>query len=91
MRTDELTFMSKVLDDASRDKLKSLRGNSKETLYEELESTTFVGEASSFISLNAFMKQQGYTAGDKALIKQVIHDPDNIDELMRIYKEDKLC
>lgn len=91
LRTDELTFMSKVLDDAAREKLKSLRGNTKETLYEDLQQTTFVGESSSFISLNAFMKEQGYTAGDKALIKNVIHDPDNIDELMRIYKEDKTC
>lgn len=91
LRTDELTFMSKVLDEESRDKLKSLRGNAKETLYEELESTTFVGESSSFISLNAFMKEQGYTSGDKSLIKHVIHDPNNIDELVRIYKEDKVC
>lgn len=89
--TDELIFMRKNITDDTREKLKSLRGNTKETLYGELEQTTFIGESSGFISLNSFMKQQGYTAGDRSLIKTVIHNPDNLDELLSIYKEDSTC
>lgn len=91
LHTDELIFMRKNISDDTREKLKSLRGNTKETLYGELEQTTFIGESSGFISLNSFMKQQGYTAGDRSLIKTVIHNPDNLDELLSIYKEDSTC
>lgn len=91
LHTEVLTFLKKSVSEDVREKLKSLRGNTKEALYEELESTTFVGEASSFISLNAFMKQQGYTAGDKSLIRTVVNDPDNLTQLMYIYKEDTQC
>lgn len=89
--TDELIFMKKSITDDTREKLRSLRGNTKDTLYGELEQTTFIGESSGFISLNSFMKQQGYTAGDKKLIKSVIHDPDNLDSLLATYKEDTRC
>lgn len=89
--TDELQFLRKNMSEDMREKLKSLRGNTKETLYEELEATTFVGEASSFLSLNAFMKQQGYTRGDKQMIRQIINEPDNITPLLVMYKEDSEC
>lgn len=91
LHTNELQFKKREITEEQREKLKSLRGNTKETLYEELESTTFVGEAGSFLSLNAFMKNQGYTVGDKKLIRSVINEPDNIDRLVDIYKEDTLC
>lgn len=91
LHTEVLTFMKKNISEDTREKLKSLRGNTKETLYGELEQTSFIGESSGFISLNSFMKQQGYTAGDKSLIRTVINDPDNLDELLRIYKEDSVC
>ena len=88
LHTDELQFINKNISEEQRDKLKSLRGNSKETLYGELEQTSFVGESSGFISLNTFMREQGYTPGDKKLIKSVIADPDNVKELIGIYKEE---
>ena len=88
LRTDELQFMLKSVSDEQRDKLRSLRGNAKETLYEELEQTTFVGEASGFLSLNAFMQQQGYTQTDKSLIRTTIHNPDDIDKLTEIYMKE---
>lgn len=91
LRTDELVFMKKNISEDAREKLKSLRGNSKETLYGELEQSTFIGESSSFMSLNSFMRQQGYTRGDKALIRNVIHNPDDVSELVKIYKEDTIC
>lgn len=91
LHTDEIIFMKKNISEDTRDKLRSLRGNTKETLYEELEQTTFIGESSGFISLNSYMKQQGYTNGDKNLIRTVIHNPDNLEELLSIYKEDSTC
>lgn len=91
LHAEDLVFMKKSITDDTREKLKSLRGNTKETLYGELEQTTFIGESSGFISLNSFMKQQGYTTGDKNLIRTVIHNPDNLDELLSIYKEDSTC
>lgn len=91
LHTEDLIFMKKEVSEDVREKLKSLRGNTKDTLYGELESNTFVGESSGFISLNSFMRQQGYTPGDKALIRSVINNPDNIQDLVRIYKEDTQC
>jgi DNA repair exonuclease SbcCD nuclease subunit len=91
LHTDQLIFMKKTVSDDSREKLKSLRGNNKETLYNELETASFIGESSGFISLNSFMVQQGYTTGDKNLIRSVINDPDNVDKLVSIYKEDTTC
>lgn len=91
LHTDELLFMKKSVSDDAREKLKSLRGNAKETLYGELEAASFIGEASGFISLNSFMLQQGYTSGDKSLIRNVINSPDDVDKLVSIYKEDTVC
>lgn len=91
LHTDQLIFMKKDVTEDTRAKLKSLRGNAKEKLYDELESTTFVGESSGFISLNTFIKEQGYTHGDRALIHSVMNSPDNIDALLKIYKEDTQC
>lgn len=91
LHTDELIFMKKTITDDAREKLKSLRGNAKETLYSELEAASFIGESSGFLSLNSFMMQQGYTSGDKSLIRNVIHSPDDVDKLVSIYKEDTVC
>jgi predicted phosphodiesterase len=91
LHTDNLCFMKKAVSADMREKLKSLRGNNKETLYGELEASTFVGESSGFISLNSFMLQQGYTPGDKSLIRNVINSPDDVDKLVSIYKEDTTC
>lgn len=91
LHTENLTFLKKVVDEDTREKLKSLCGNTKETLYGELEATTFVGESSGFVTLNSFMLKQGYTAGDKSMIRSVMHEPDNVDALINIYKEDSRC
>ncbi len=90
LHTDELLFMKKTISEDSREKLKSLRGNNKETLYDELEAASFIGDTR-FISLNSFMREQGYTPGDKNLIRTVINNPDNVDALVDIYKEDSRC
>lgn len=86
LHLDVIEFHEKKISDSSRDKLKSLHGNTKETLYEELESTTFVGESDGFQTLSMFMRQNGYTPTDKALVRNVIQSPDDINLLMQIYK-----
>lgn len=91
LHTDEIQFVPKVKSEASMNKLKSLRGNTKETLYEELENTTFVGESGGFQTLNMFMRQQGYTATDKALIRSTINSPDDVGVLIQLYKEETQC
>lgn len=88
LHTELLTFYQRKISDETRDKLKSIYGNTKETLYEELEATTFVGEASGFQTLSMFMRQNNYTPGDKALVRNTIQSPDDIDMLMHVYKED---
>lgn len=91
LHTDKLEFMPKNLNDEQKEKLKSLRGNTKETLYEELEQTTFVGESSGFLTLNNFMLKQGYNDVDKKLIRNVIDNPDDINNLVDIYKGKNLA
>jgi hypothetical protein len=68
--------------------LKSIHGNAKETLYEELETTSFVGESSGFQTLTMFMRQQNYTDTDRSLVRNTIHSPEDIDTLMELYKEE---
>lgn len=91
LHTELLTFNERKLSDTDRDRLKSLRGNTKEALYEELETTTFVGEAGGFQTFNAFMLKNGYTHADKAMIRSVIQSPENIDSLIQIFKEGNQC
>lgn len=87
LRTNELTFLKKEIDDNRKQKLRSLRGNNKESLYEELEQTSFVGaDAEGFITLNAFMRQQNYTATDKNLVRLVLNEPENINKMIDTYK-----
>lgn len=87
LRLDELEFMEKIISDEKREKLKSIRGNNKVALYEDLEAATFVGTESSFLTLNRYMKEQGYTDTDKKLIKSVMNSPDDIQLLTYMYKE----
>lgn len=91
LRTSELTFEKKEVSDDTRKKLHSLRGNTKESLYDDMESTTFIGETTAFVSLNAFMRQQQYTDADKAMIRSVMHNPHDIDTLVDLYKGDVVC
>lgn len=91
LHTDEVEFVPKHLTDGQKKSLKSLRGNTKETLYEELEGTTFVGEFSGFLTLGQFMRQQGYTKTDKTLIRTCIQSPDDINTLIQLYKEGNQC
>lgn len=87
LHTDILQFLHDDTEESQRVKLKSLQGNSVETLYSDFESVSFTGSGE-FLSLNRFFEQQGYTPGDKKMIKHVIHNPEDIITLLSIYKED---
>lgn len=89
LQTNRLTFMEKTSSSVTDGKMKSLYGNNKAELYENNESTTFVGAGSiSGLSMNAFMQEQNYTATDKALIRAVLHEPENVNKMVTLYQEE---
>lgn len=73
---------------ASRENLKTLRGKPLDNLNSTVDVVASMSMAEEALtSLNAFMLQQGYTAKDKALIKVVLHSPESVTDLVRIYLE----
>lgn len=87
--TNELSFQKKEFSDSQKEKLQSLRGNNKTTLYDDLEQQSLVGgKFDAYMSLNSFLKGQGYTEADKKLIKSVMHSPEDVDALVSIFKEE---
>lgn len=89
LMTNELSFQKKEFSEAGKQKLQSLRGNNKSTLYEELEQQSFVGNNfDAFMTLNSFMQSQGYTSADRQMIKTVLHSPEDIAGLVKIHKQE---
>lgn len=86
LHTDELTFYQKTEEDTG--KLKSLNGNTKDNLYSELQATAFIGDNQQFLTLNRFLESQGYTKSDKTQIRSVIRNPEDIDTLVYIAKQE---
>lgn len=84
---EQLTFLKKKMDEDMKNKLRSLQGNTKDTLYEELQSSAFIGDSNTFLTLNRFMNDMGYTHADKVQIRSVIKNPEDIDTLVYISKE----
>lgn len=74
---------SKTDEDA---KLGALRHNSKEFLYEDMVGQTVSEEDQIYMSLNLFLNKNNYTPVDRNLIKSVIHNPEDINELLSIFK-----
>lgn len=87
LKINMLTFDSKKNDTIS-DKIKSLRGNNVKNLYEDkdFESVLTTGIAS--MSFGSFLTQQGYTKGDKDLIRSMLSKPEDIVNLMKIRYND---
>lgn len=86
LHLEMLTFLRKQIDEDTKNRLKSISGNSKETLYDEMQTTAFIGDTNQFMSLNRFMSTQGYTHEDKVQIRSVIKNPEDIDTLVYIGK-----
>lgn len=87
LMTNRLTFMIKG-QEADKTKLKVLRGNNKESLYNEVEFMAVgITTEDAALSFNAFMLQQGYTSSDKDIVRTILHEPENVNKLLSIYKE----
>jgi hypothetical protein len=69
-------------------KLRSLNSNTKDNLYGELQATAFIGDNQQFLTLNRFLESQGYTHTDKVQIRSVIRNPEDIDTLVHIAKQE---
>ena len=88
MKTNLLTFKKKNVE-ISYDKLKTLRGKVEKDLHKSEENISILNNQENvYTSLNAFMQAQQYTEKDKKLIRQVIHNPGDLETLIHIYKED---
>lgn len=90
LKVNMLTFKKKNVEN-SRDKLKTLRGKAISNLHRPEEVIAYLSKPEQvYTSLNAFMQAHGYTIMDKRLIRHVIDDPGNVEELIRIYKEENV-
>lgn len=90
MKTNLLTFKKKNVE-ASRARLKTLRGNVVKELHESEDVVAVLGgQETVYTSLNAFMQVQQYTEKDKKLIRQVIDNPEDLDSLVRLYRDDEI-
>lgn len=91
LHTDEVVFLKKAISEEQAGKLRSIRGNNKETLYEELQAASFIGESEIIMTLGKFLTSQNYTKLDRDLLKQVMHSPEDIDAMIKLYhSEDEL-
>ena len=88
LHTNLLTFKNKEANVAD-EKLKSIRGNTVPSLYDRDQASivdTLKDERVS-LSLNLFMRQQGYTKYDVDIVNCVINDPNNINAMLKSYRE----
>ena len=87
LHTDMLTFYDKY-QQADSERLKSLRGNTIDPLYEGLKSEIAIGGGEQFLTINRFMDAHGYTHADKVSFRAIINKPNDIDTLVYIYNEE---
>lgn len=89
LHTNMLLF--KMKDESSKDnKLKTLRGNNVRDLYESSNDGNIVEALHDdmvSMSLNLFMRRQGYTKSDVDIVNSIINDPQNIDAVLKSYTE----
>ena len=85
--TNMLSFRTKNVS-INNQKLNSLKGNAVKQLNETEEVATVLElKNSMYTSLNSFMREQRYSEMDKKLIRQVINAPEDIEALVKTYKE----
>lgn len=78
LKTNLVTFKKKNIEE-SREKLKSLRGKPIKELYSAKDMVTIIeNRDEALVSLNAFMRTQGYTEQDKRLVKMIIDNPRDV-------------
>ena len=88
MHLEEVVF-SKVADkDARADKLRLLRGNNQAELYDDLILASIDTEHA-FMTLPNYMRTKGYTASDVRAVTSVIDAPEDLTNVMSIYREEE--
>lgn len=87
LKINMLTFDDRSLLKAE-DKLKTLRGNPIDRLYEGGTLEGVLSKELAGLSLSAFLKDQHYTEADKNLIRGVRNNPQDLTGLIAIHKED---
>lgn len=86
LQVNRLTFKQKNVE-ASKERLKTLRGKSVQDLHDPRDIAAVLGSPESiYLSLNAFMQAQGYSDVDRRLVQHVLDRPEDIEELVNIYK-----
>lgn len=70
------------------DKLKTIRGNNIQKLYEDKPIECIISSGISSMSFGSFLNEQQYTQNDKTLIKSTIRDPNNIINLIKTHYDD---
>lgn len=86
LHTEMCEFAKKGSKTEEDVKLGALRHNSNEYLYEDMVGQTVSEEDQIYMSLNLFLDKNNYTPVDRNLIKSVIHNPEDINELLSIFK-----
>ena len=90
LRTNNVTFKKKNIE-ASKEKIKSLRGKDLENLYDPTDVVAALSRREdTLLSLNAFMDSCGYTKRDKTLIRSVMQTPDDTKKLIEIWRSEEL-
>lgn len=90
LHTNLVTFTKKNVEQ-SYEKIKTLRGKALVDLYEPTEVAAAIGShEESLLSLNAYMRQKGYTDKDRALVRSVLDAPESIDRLINIYLDKQI-
>lgn len=85
LKTNLVTFKKKNIEE-SREKLKSLRGKPVKELYSAKDMVAMIeNRDEAMMSLNAFMRAQGYTEQDRRLVKMVIDNPRDIQAVILEY------
>lgn len=88
LKTNLLTFKPKT-NNINKEKIKTLRGNAVDELYEATDVVSALGNyEETIMSLNAFLNSKGYTTKDKKLIKSVLSNPSDLEALIGIYSEE---
>lgn len=82
-----LTFDEKG-DQKVSEKLKTLQGNNLQSLYGDKSVEHVMSSGIASLSFGSFLKDQGYTENDKKLIKNVMSEPLNVLELIKIHYAD---
>lgn len=86
LKTNMVSFNRKV-EQSVGEKLKSIRGNNVEKMYDN-SCDSYLSSGISSLSYGAFLRDQKYTEADKSLIKTTIRSPEEIYELVKIHMND---